>query len=335
MRCATSPATMTPPRGNPATTSASTPSLSKWRPSFCPASWREANSMYTPRPVWRENQPEKSSALRFAGRLYFPRARKSYIVNRKCLADQSTNFFPNDDALQILRAEQVEDDDRHFVVHAQRERRGIHDFELFLERFEIGDLRKSFGRGIFLRVRIVNAVDLGRFQDHFRADFVGTKRGRGVRRKIGVARAAAENHHPVFLQMANGAAANERFGDLGHGNGRLHARGDADFFQSILQSQRVDDSREHAHVIAGGALNAAFAAGQAAKDISATDDDHDLNAQFANFADLLGHAVDSSARNADAGFAAQRLAAEFQQNSFVFGSLLFHVSLTANRAAAF
>ena len=91
--------------------------------------------------------------------------------------------------------------------------------------------------------------------------------------------------------MAHGAAADERLGHLGHGDGALHAGGDAELFQRILQGQRVDDGGQHAHVIAGGALDAALAAGQAAENIAAADHHHDLHAQVAHLADLLGHVL--------------------------------------------
>src|SRR5690349_19463999 len=48
---------MTPPRGNPITKSTTTPSANKWRPSFSPASCRDANGMVHPSPLLGENQP--------------------------------------------------------------------------------------------------------------------------------------------------------------------------------------------------------------------------------------------------------------------------------------
>ena len=89
-------------------------------------------------------------------------------------------MFAQDDTLEVVRLEQVKHDDRHLVVHAERERGGIHHLELLLQRFEIGDLRKTFGGRILFGVGIVNAVDLGGFEDHFGADFIGAQRGGGI-----------------------------------------------------------------------------------------------------------------------------------------------------------
>ena len=111
----------------------------------------------------------------------------------------------------------------------------------FAQGFQIGDLVVTPGLGMGLGVAVVNAIHLGGFENHFRADFVGAQGGGRVGGKIGIARAAAENDHPVLFQMAHGAAPDERLGDLRHGDGALHAGGDAEFFQGVLQGQRVDD----------------------------------------------------------------------------------------------
>src|SRR4051794_24312757 len=42
-------------------------------------------------------------------------------------------------ALDIARSSQVEYDDRQPVVHAQRDRRGVHDLEPLLEHLLVGD----------------------------------------------------------------------------------------------------------------------------------------------------------------------------------------------------
>ena len=97
------------------------------------------------------------------------------------------------------------------------------------------------------------------------------------------------------------------------------------FSKRILQGERIDDGGEHAHVIAGGAFDAAFAARQTAKDIAAADDHDHFHAQFAHFADLLGHVVDGFRGNADPGLAPQRFAAQFEQNPAILRFVgLFH-----------
>jgi hypothetical protein len=82
----------------------------------------------------------------------------------------------------------------------------------------------------------------------------------------------------------------------------------------VLQRQRVDDGGQHPHVIARGALDAVFAAGQTAKNVPAADDHDHLHAKFAHLADLPGHVAHRLGANADAVFATKRLAAELEQN---------------------
>src|SRR5207245_3285850 len=126
--------------------------------------------------------------------------------------------------------------------------------------FEVGDLRVAFGVGIFFGIMVVNAIHFGGLKNHFGADLVGAQGGGRIGGKIGVAGSATEDHHASFFEVADGAAADKSFSNLGHGDGGLHARGHAELFQRVLQGQRVDDSGQHAHVITGGAFDAPLAA---------------------------------------------------------------------------
>ena len=58
--------------------------------------------------------------------------------------------------------------------------------------------------------------------------------------------------------------------------------------ERVLQRERVDDGREHAHVVGGRAVHAARARRQAAEDVAAADDDAGLDAERLDLADVLG-----------------------------------------------
>ena len=77
--------------------------------------------------------------------------------------------------------------------------------------------------------------------------------------------------------MAHGAAADERLGDLADVDRRLHAGGHAPLLQGVLEGEGVDHRGEHAHVVAGHAVDAAVAGGEAADDVAAADDDRHLD----------------------------------------------------------
>src|ERR1051326_3540844 len=120
---ATSAATITPPRGRPRTKSARMPWSLKWRPSFCPASSRERNT--------------------------------------SLICHERPDLFAHDHAAQVVRAEQIEDDNGHFVVHAEREGSRVHYLQSLLEGFEIGDLRIAVGIGVLLGAAVVDTVHPG------------------------------------------------------------------------------------------------------------------------------------------------------------------------------
>ena len=114
--------------------------------------------------------------------------------------------------------------------------------------------------------------------------------------------------------MPHRAPPDERFRNLRHRNGALHPRGRAQFFQRILERQRIDNRRQHPHVIARGAFNAAFTAAQPAKNIAAADHHDHLHPEVAHFANLLRHALHRIGVNANARFTTQHFTAQLEEN---------------------
>jgi hypothetical protein len=87
-----------------------------------------------------------------------------------------------------------------------------------------------------------------------------------------------------------------------------------------IAAQAVDDGGEHAHVVAGGAVNPAFFhARDSAENVAAADDDRDLHAQGADLLDLLRNGKQHIGVEAlGLPLVLQHLAAELQENAFVF-----------------
>src|SRR5439155_17767646 len=102
---------------------------------------------------------------------------------------------------EIVGPEQIEDDNRHLVIHAERESSRVHYLELLLQGVEIGDVGKPFGSGVRFWVAVVDAIYFGRLQDYFGADFVCAQGGGCVRREVRVSGTAAEDDDAAFLEM--------------------------------------------------------------------------------------------------------------------------------------
>ena len=102
-----------------------------------------------------------------------------------------------------------------------------------------GELHRG---GVEARVGAVHAVDPGvrALQDRLGADLRRPQRGGGVGGEVGVAGAGGEHHHPSLLEVADGAARDERLGHLRHGDRGLHARGLTHRLERVLQRERVD-----------------------------------------------------------------------------------------------
>ena len=167
-------------------------------------------------------------------------------------------------------------------------------------------------------IRIVDAIDLRGFQHHIGIDFRGPQSRRRICGKIRIPRTASKNHDAAFFQMADGTPTDIQLSYRFHLKRRLHARNDAQFLQGWLQRETVDNRGQHSHVIAGRPFDAPLASGQAAENVPSANDDDDLDAKLAHFADLTGHVVNALRANTDARFASQRLATELEQDATIF-----------------
>ena len=108
---------------------------------------------------------------------------------------------------------------------------------------------------------------------------------------MGVAGTCGENDDPAFFEVAHGAPADERFGHLMHLDRALQPRPNALLFKSVLKSQSVDDSRQHPHVVAGGAVDRKRLLARPTEDVAAADDDGHLHAQVVHFLHFTRNAV--------------------------------------------
>src|SRR5262245_24403273 len=130
--------------------------------------------------------------------------------------DDRTDLLAGDDAADVA-ARKLEDVDRELVVHAERERRRVHDLQPTLDRGEMRELRDELRRGIDLRVAVVDTFDaVLRHEDRVRADLEGAQRRRGVRREERVAGACGEDDDAAFLEVPDRATPDVRLGDLRH-----------------------------------------------------------------------------------------------------------------------
>ena len=126
-----------------------------------------------------------------------------------------------------------------------------------------------------------------------------SQRGGRIGGKIRIRRAASENHHPAFIQVANGPAADIGLSHLRHRDRGHHARGDVLLFKSILQGQRVDDGGQHAHVIGADAVHVAGRCRDAAEEIAAAYHQADLHAGAGDFRDFSSQRLHSRAVQAE------------------------------------
>ena len=195
-----------------------------------------------------------------------------------------------------------------------------------LEHVQIRDLIEARRLGMEHGIGGVDAVDLGALQDDVGLDLHGAEGGRRIGGEVRIAGAGREDHHPALLEMADGAAPDERLGDGAHLDGGEHARHDVQLLERILQRQGVDDRRQHAHVVGGGAIHPLGAGGDAAEDVAAADDDGGLDAAALDVGDLAGDLVGDGRVDAEFLLAHQGFAGQLQENALIGGHAVVSIS---------
>ena len=117
--------------------------------------------------------------------------------------------------------------------------------------------------------------------------------------------------------MADGAPPDERLGHGAHLDRRDDARDDAVLFEGVLERERVDHGREHAHVVGGRAVHPARARGDAPEDVAAADHHRRLCAHRLDFADLVRDLRGHGRIDPVALVAHERFAGQLEKDAFV------------------
>src|SRR3954454_3679 len=260
-------------------------------------------------------------------------ARSSFVISlirsgRDQRAYALAAHYPVDVALVV----HVEDVERDAVLHAERERGEVHHAQPPLERLHVRDLVDELGRRVLARVGREHALDavLGH-EDRLGVDLAGAQRGGGVGREERVPRAGGEDDDAPLLEMAHRAAADVGLGDLADVERGLHARVDVELLERVLELQRVEDDREHPHVVGRRAVHALGRSGDPAVDVARPQHDRDLDAAIVHALDLLGDLAQALEVGAVLEVAHERLARELQQDAPEDGGRPVGHSPTTNR----
>ena len=198
---------------------------------------------------------------------------------------------------EVTDRAEVEDDDGDLVVHAEAESGGVHDAEAIFETMLEGNGFETFSFRIFPRVRAVDSIDLGCFEDDIGSHFAGAKGGGGVGGKEGAACAAGEDDDGSFIELVLGFAPDEGLGHVFHFDGRHDGAFHTDVGERAFQGEGVHDRGQHSNVIGSGTIHATGGGGGSAPEVSATDYDSEFQTGINRFFDFIGNALDDFRRD--------------------------------------
>src|SRR5688572_2198816 len=193
--------------------------------------------------------------------------------------NQSSFVLAEHHAAQRARLENAEDRDRQLLITAQRERGGVHHFQITRDCLVEADLGIALGARIAVRVGGVDPIHLSSLQHDLGTHLAAAQRGSGIRGEERIARAGREDHHFALLQVPDRLAADVRLAHLLDVERRLHATRDTRLTHRIGERERVHYRGEHAHVVRGGAVHAGGAGREPAENVSAADYHAELDSQ--------------------------------------------------------
>src|SRR6476620_2192917 len=110
-------------------------------------------------------------------------ASSKLIFPSRFFGHQGSNLFATQSEGDVIRLGHVEDDNRHLVVHAKAEGRGVHDLQSFGQRFAVSQMLVSDRVGKLHGILVVNAIHLGGLQDDLGANLVCSQRRGRVSRE--------------------------------------------------------------------------------------------------------------------------------------------------------
>src|SRR5581483_9744169 len=111
------------------------------------------------------------------------------------------------------------------------------------------------------------------------------------------------------------ATADVRLRDLAHVQSRLHARDGALPLESLLHRERVEDRREHAHVVAGRAVHPLRGRLEAAVEVAAADHERDLEPERMDVDELARERVHRRRVEPELARPHQRLSGKLEQDA--------------------
>src|SRR5438094_1204193 len=133
--------------------------------------------------------------------------------------------------------------------------------------------------------------------------------------------------------MADCAAADEGLCYLVHFDCRLHPGIDALFLERVLQSERVNHSCQHAHVIGGNAVHVARLLRHSAKEVAAAYHDGNLDSQRMHVGEFSGNLMNPGRLNSESLTRGQRFPREFEKDAFKDwgGHMCLHITRCSPR----
>src|SRR5690606_8018988 len=223
--------------------------------------------------------------------------------------------------------------DYWYVVFARKRNCcSVHDGKIFTHHAFMAQPLITHGIGILARIGRIDAIHLRSLEQGVCANFCCPQGCCGISGEERITGSTRKDHDLALVHIGGCLTLRKTLAQFWHGDGGKNDGLDTKLDERRAQRQRVDDGREHPHVIAADAMPSASSHRHAAEDIAPTDIDADFDAHFAHTGDVPGDLVNDIDVDAETLFSHQRLAGGLEYDATISGCLIHAHLLGHSRA---
>lgn len=182
----------------------------------------------------------------------------------------SANIFSADE-MNILN---TTDKYWHLFIIGKSNSRLIHNTEILVEGlFERKNII-SLSIIVFFWIFRVDTIDFGSLDDAITSEFEGSEDRCRICRKVWISSSSYRYYHSPLFKMPDRPATNKIFCNSLSWNSWHHSHRDSEVFNRLSDSDTIDDSCEHPHIIPSCPIESSSFQLNSTKDISSSNDYH-------------------------------------------------------------
>src|SRR5690606_38120010 len=192
----------------------------------------------------------------------------------------------------------------------------------------------THGIRILARIGRIDAINLRSLEQGVCADLCCPQGCCGISSEERITGSTRKDHDLALVHIGSRLTLRKALAQFRHSDGGQNDGIYPKLDERSTQCQRIDDGREHPHVIAGDPVPTARGHRHAAEDMAPTENNADFDAYFAHTGDVPGDLVNDIDVDSETLFSHQRLAGGLEYDATISGCLIHAHLLGHSRRTA-